>query len=519
MRLLRCLLALCVLFTGQLVAVSNSYAVSDYDNVIKTGGNFTVKESAFPAAGGICGPLSFNTDLAGSWSNIVTDPSRWYGNQWYPDPTTKSEVSDAIAAFQTARASGTGWAVIQNTAWQDYTTPDGSSANLKTGDTWLTVVYSDNPAATFRDDGPVGSRLSATGNWYELTIAYTGEPYHGNHDCVLGVTYARHGAAWDFPLQAANDPHRKSVFVNFGIAYPEGYEGAFPPIKMLPTYIAMGDSYSSGEGNAPFEYGTDTSSNTCHRSPQAWPLKIGLDKNFSTQFVACSGAVSDYIINEYNQENVELPQAAYITNDTKLVTISIGGNDIGFGNVLSTCTLASDADVSTTERHQIEHDACIDALEAAQGIATSAGFQNRLEAVFSGVRGLGSNDLQLVVAGYPKLFPSYNDIVGSCVWGNGVLTTSGRDVASDEMQKAQLLQDALNTAIEAAVDATNDSDVHFVDPTATFAGHELCRPAPWFNNVIPSIDPVTTNLSYHPNVSGQNAYAVAVGGEINILFP
>ena len=37
-----------------------------------------------------------------------------------------------------------------------------------------------------------------------------------------------------------------------------------PPV---PSLAALGDSYSSGEGNPPF----DASSGACHRSPQAWP--------------------------------------------------------------------------------------------------------------------------------------------------------------------------------------------------------------------------------------------------------
>ena len=36
-------------------------------------------------------------------------------------------------------------------------------------------------------------------------------------------------------------------------------------------YVSVGDSYSSGEGNAPFDAGTDVSGDKCHRSNLAWP--------------------------------------------------------------------------------------------------------------------------------------------------------------------------------------------------------------------------------------------------------
>lgn len=300
--------------------------------------------------------------------------------------------------------------------------------------------------------------------------------------------------------------------------YPTGYEGT--PVRTEPPaakYVAMGDSFSSGEGNAPFEYGTDTSSNTCHRSPMSFPRLLQNDLELgTTAFVACSGAVSDYIINEYNQENVELPQAAFVSSETQLVTITIGGNDVGFGDVLNTCTLPTTEEGTTEEKHQIEHDACVQAIEDARTIATSNALQTKLEDVFSGVRSLGSQDLQVVVAGYPNLFPAFGGITGTCVWGNGYIGTSGHTVASDEVQKARLLHDELNATIAAAVTAAGDSHVHYVDPSSAFSGHELCRPTPWFYNVIPdAVDVVNRKGSYHPNASGQTAYAGVIEGMVN----
>ncbi|MDQ3154031.1 MAG: SGNH/GDSL hydrolase family protein [Actinomycetota bacterium] len=209
-----------------------------------------------------------------------------------------------------------------------------------------------------------------------------------------------------------------------------------------------------------------------------------------------------------------------MSSDTQLITISIGGNDVGFGNVLTTCTMSTDQEGTTQEKHQIEHDACIEAIDDARDIATNTTLQRKLETVFSGLRNLGNQDLQVVVVGYPNLLPAYGDIVGSCIWGNGYAKTSGRNVASDEVQKSRLLHDELNTTIENAVDATNDSHIHFVDPSSAFVGHELCRPNPWFNNVVPdALDTVMQNMSYHPNKSGQIAYAAAIGTEVNNILP
>jgi GDSL-like Lipase/Acylhydrolase family len=354
--------------------------------------------------------------------------------------------------------------------------------------------------------GSYGNRCSDTGmNIYDSPIVFSD---------TAGYTFV------SIPNSTLSSYH--FFFMKFDLNYPSGYEGKLIPTEPpLARYVAMGDSFSSGEGNAPFEAGTDTSSNTCHRSPRAYPRLLQNDLDLGpTAFVACSGAVSDYIINDYNQENVEPPQAAHVSSDTRLITISIGGNDVGFGNVLTTCTMSTEREGTTEEKHQIEHDACIEAIDDARDIATSATLQHKLETVFSGLRSLGNQDLHVVVVGYPNLLPAYSDIVGSCVWGNGYLQTSGRSVAGDEVQKSRLLHNELNMAIKKAVDATNDNQIHFVDPSSAFVGHELCRPDPWFNNVVPdAFDNVMRRMSYHPNESGQIAYAAAVETEVNNILP
>ncbi|MDB5165668.1 MAG: Lipase 1 [Candidatus Saccharibacteria bacterium] len=317
-------------------------------------------------------------------------------------------------------------------------------------------------------------------------------------------------------------------FINLPITYPVDYVGdIIPTHSHLIKYVALGDSFSSGEGNPPFETGTD-STNLCHRSVQSWPRLVQKSLNLGpVTSRACSGAVTDYIIDSYNIENIELPQAAYISEDTELVTITTGGNDVGFGDVLRTCTKAykpgENEELSTEDRHNIEHEACINAIEDARLTATGIAFQEELEDVFSGLRDLGSSSLQVVVAGYPNLFPAYVNIVGTCKWEgdwvtNAINETSGRNVASDEITKARLLHDELNGVIEDAVDATNDSNIHFVDPSATFAGHELCRPNPWFHGVVSSIDETEQAMSYHPNSDGQAAYASVLESEIDGLL-
>ena len=88
-------------------------------------------------------------------------------------------------------------------------------------------------------------------------------------------------------------------------------------------YVALGDSYSAGVGSRVFY----EESGECKRSPDAYPPKIAAAKGYTLNFEACSGAKTP----EVNEK-----QLGKLSSTTSLVTITIGGNDAGFSNVIST---------------------------------------------------------------------------------------------------------------------------------------------------------------------------------------
>src|SRR6476659_5808907 len=91
-----------------------------------------------------------------------------------------------------------------------------------------------------------------------------------------------------------------------------------------PSYVALGDSYSSGVGTRTYiDDGT-----SCQRSVYAYPSLIAAAKGYALNFRACSGAkVAD----------VTSTQLSALTASTSYVTISVGGNDAGFTSVITTC--------------------------------------------------------------------------------------------------------------------------------------------------------------------------------------
>lgn len=90
------------------------------------------------------------------------------------------------------------------------------------------------------------------------------------------------------------------------------------------SYVALGDSYSSGMGTR--EYladGTD-----CRRSAHAYPALIASATGYALNFRACSGA---------SIPDVVAAQLSALTPTTSLVSLSVGGNDASFVAVLTEC--------------------------------------------------------------------------------------------------------------------------------------------------------------------------------------
>lgn len=241
MKWIKCLLALGALLIGQVVYASSVYAASDYDDVIKVGGTAQM-EAHLPAAGGPCQNMS--DDISDTWWQYVRDRAHWYNAA-----NANTSLRDAaITAFNDAVSTGKGWALVQNTATSDYTSPPSASSNLAAGQHWLTVYYSSNSTAVFQtisnQTGFVTPELAMKGSWYKLTLAYTDL---GNGDCGIGVTYFEHHTADYYGVEAIQTDginSEKAVFVNFNIPYPEGvYEGEYPdegdgvPTELPPTPV------------------------------------------------------------------------------------------------------------------------------------------------------------------------------------------------------------------------------------------------------------------------------------------
>jgi len=99
-----------------------------------------------------------------------------------------------------------------------------------------------------------------------------------------------------------------------------------PALAAAASYVALGDSYASGVGTATYY----AESGSCRRGPAAYPVLVAARLGASLSFAACSGAKTGDVLED---------QIDAIGPATTYVTVTVGGNDAGFGRVLARCAL------------------------------------------------------------------------------------------------------------------------------------------------------------------------------------
>lgn len=105
-------------------------------------------------------------------------------------------------------------------------------------------------------------------------------------------------------------------------------------------YVAMGSSFAAGPGVLPAE----TPPTRCGRSTENYPHQLARRLSLSLTDVSCSGATTGHLLAPWRELP---PQLDALRPDTALVTLTIGGNDIGYiGSLISSaCPSAPDTPI------------------------------------------------------------------------------------------------------------------------------------------------------------------------------
>jgi lysophospholipase L1-like esterase len=222
------------------------------------------------------------------------------------------------------------------------------------------------------------------------------------------------------------------------------------------NYVALGDSYASGVGSGSYT----SESGSCLRSTLAYSqLWANAHAPASYRSVACSGAKTT---------DVNANQLSALSSSTTLVSITIGGNDVGFSGVMEDCVLYST-------------DTCVSEVNAAENTARTQ-LPGWLDTTYNGIHSRSPN-ARVVVVDYPRFYHDLWYCIG---------------LSSTDRNKINEGADVLDGVISAAAARHG---FQFADVRSAFAnGHEICDSGSWLH----SIDWSNITQSYHPTASGQS---------------
>jgi lysophospholipase L1-like esterase len=277
-------------------------------------------------------------------------------------------------------------------------------------------------------------------------------------------------------------PGRKAAAATSPTASPSR-----PPVRPVKAatrggYVALGDSFTSGGGaTAP-----------CHRSGAAYPHLVAKRFTFAAApaYTACDGATIAALT---ASQKGRPPQIAPLTARTSLVTVQIGGNDLGFTPVLATCVLQSaGSSACRAQEPDIRH--------------RVTKLRTGLRAALAEIR-TNAPRARVLVLGYPHLFPY----------------RPKRTAAELAPRDQRWLNDMTNVANEAVRAVAKSADaavkgagsVEYVDVTAALSGHELGRPDSYVHDLDVDFQNFTVDpKSFHPTDAGQKRMAKAVEEQV-----
>ncbi|MFB8177727.1 SGNH/GDSL hydrolase family protein [Streptomyces sp. NPDC055966] len=321
------------------------------------------------------------------------------------------------------------------------------------------------------------------------------------------------------------------------------------PGKPNHTVVAMGDSFSSGEGASEGhrDYYPETNwrnkvsgdRDGCHRSTYAWSrqaklpgeqLSIGeLDDNWSARMdyrlIACSGSRTYNVIAPADNKDGtydnsgELPQIeqGYLDQNTDLVTISIGGNDSRFGYVITQCMgpgnpcqekKFDNAEGKGVPDGPYQGKPLAEAIPDLISDVVAPSIQKTIEAIHG-----KSQNARIVLMGYPPLLS--ND--ASCL--NKIPLVG---ISPEESQWLNGVADYLAQTMFETADLVRKHgvDVGYANPQAFFHGKAVCGDPESIHGIVtdltdsdePKIDwPFfqfgISAQSFHPKIAGARLYA------------
>jgi lysophospholipase L1-like esterase len=257
---------------------------------------------------------------------------------------------------------------------------------------------------------------------------------------------------------------------------------ASPASGQTSSYVALGDSYTAG----PLIPVQQADPAGCLRSDHNYPHLVAAALRVAEfRDASCAGAGTEDMTSPQDvNPGPNPPQFDRLDAKTQLVTIGIGGNDIGFSDIVRECATADRSGTPCQDHFVHGGDD-----EISQRIKDTA---PKVADVLDGIHGRAS-DARVFVVNYPSILPDS----GPGCWPQ--LPFADADVPYLRAKQHEL------NAMLAKQAAANDAVL--VDVFTPSIGHDACQ-VPGVRWVEPALG--ASGAPVHPNQLGMECLAVAV---------
>jgi lysophospholipase L1-like esterase len=246
------------------------------------------------------------------------------------------------------------------------------------------------------------------------------------------------------------------------------------PASAATEYVSLGDSYAAGPliplQIPPFG---------CLKSNNNYAHLASRQLGLALTDPSCSGAETEDMTNPQNvdPDGPNPPQFDSLTKRTRIVTIQIGGNDIGFSSIARDCTSTTNEGTPCQDRYV--HDGRDEISERIEATAPL------VAAVIQGIHAR-SPKARVLFVNYAAILPDS----GPGCWPQMPITDG-------DVPYVRAKQKELN-AMVAAQAAANGAEL--IDWYTASIGHDACQPPVirWVEPVVP----VNAAAPVHPNLGG-----------------
>lgn len=254
--------------------------------------------------------------------------------------------------------------------------------------------------------------------------------------------------------------------------------------SLAGRYVALGDSFTA----APLpSRESGAAAEACHRSAGDYPYLVAAALGPSTQLanVSCYGATTRDLSQAQNTAPSSPPQLDALSTADRLVTVQIGGDDIGFGGIATTCGALSLTDLNGNPCQR--HYTAGGTDQLAQAISRAA------PGVAAGLAAIRQRapHARVLVVGYPDILP----VTGTGCWPEVT-------VARGDLPYLRGVETSLNAMLVTQAARAGATYVNTYTPSI---GHDACQRAgtKWVEGLIPT----SAALPMHPNAVGEQAMA------------